>query len=131
MSWSSDRNEMKIKNKEKIINQIININNILRQLAIDSNLTEDLLNETVLIAIKHWTNEKRLNIEEAKKLEDNYYVLAVLKKLVNFFFFLSFFFVSYFLLFLAYFTICMSISRNGCSIRSFSFKKKFFIIGTY
>lgn len=85
MSWSSHRTKENQRNATEIIEKIEVVNAVLRQLAVDSDLTDDLTDPVVQIAIKHWTNEKRLNGQEIKILEDNYRVLAVLKKLVCFF----------------------------------------------
>lgn len=108
MSWSDERlNENKDSklNKENIINNINNINGILRQYSIDENLTYDLNNNIVKIAIKHWTNEKRLNIDEIKIIEDNYSVMDVLKKIVCLILYFSLYFLLYFsLYFLLYFS---------------------------
>jgi hypothetical protein len=83
MSWSDERAKEDKRSAKEIIEKITVVNAVLRKLAMDSDLTEDLNDTTVQIAIKHWTNEKRLNVEDAKLLEDNYRVLAVLKKLVR------------------------------------------------
>jgi hypothetical protein len=83
MSWSDEREKQSLRTSKEIIEKITIVNAVLRKLAMDSDLTEDLSDSTVQIAIKHWTNEKRLNVEDAKLLEDNYRVLAVLKKLVS------------------------------------------------
>lgn len=84
MSWSENRRKEISRSSNEILEKIDIVNAVLRQLAIDSDLTDDLNDSIVQIAIKHWTNEKRLSINEAKKLEDNYRVIAVLKKLVSY-----------------------------------------------
>jgi uncharacterized protein YfkK (UPF0435 family) len=82
MSWSDERKKESQRSADEIIEKIHVVNSVLRQLALDSNLTDDLSDPMVKIAIKHWTNEERLSPEEAKKLEDHYRVHSILKKLV-------------------------------------------------
>ena len=89
MSWSEERAKESQRSPDEVIEKISVVNAVLRQLAIDSDLTDDLNDPMVQIAIKHWTNEKRLSPEEAKKLEDHYRVHSILKKLVGSFIFLS------------------------------------------
>jgi hypothetical protein len=82
MSWSEERAKENQRSPDDIIEKIHVVNSVLRQLAVDSDLTDDLSDPMVQVAIKHWTNEKRLSPEEAKKLEDHYRVHSILKKLV-------------------------------------------------
>lgn len=85
MSWSEERTPIEKRKKEEILYCIENVNAVLKKLSLDSDLTDDLEDPIVQIAIKHWTNERRLAPEEAKKFEDNYRVRSVLQKIVSFF----------------------------------------------
>mmetsp|Transcript_23148 Transcript_23148/g.33923 ORF Transcript_23148/g.33923 Transcript_23148/m.33923 type:complete len:224 (+) Transcript_23148:40-711(+) len=80
-SWSDDRSPSQSRSHDSIVQNVAAVNAVLRKLAVDSDLTDDFKDPVVKIAIQHWTNEKRLPPEKAKKLEDNYRVMSVLQKI--------------------------------------------------
>ncbi|CAM9345043.1 unnamed protein product [Scytosiphon promiscuus] len=60
------------------------VDGLLRALAQDKNLQDDLKNKDVRKALHHWTGEKRLSEDEADELmEDNYRVQSVCSKMVE------------------------------------------------
>jgi hypothetical protein len=80
-SWSEEREKGVKKSPEEIRKCIIQVNSLLKKFSLDSDLTDDLADPIVQVAIKHWTNEKRLSPEEAQNmLEDNFRISSVLEK---------------------------------------------------
>ena len=81
-SWSDKRAPEEKRSPEDIRRGIAQVNAVLKKLSLDSDLTDDLKDPMVNVAIKHWTNEKRLSPEDANNLlEDNYRVVSVLQKM--------------------------------------------------
>lgn len=78
--WAGDRHSREVISKEQILYHVSAINGILSQYSKDSDLQDDLKNTEVQNAIKHWTGEKRLPAEEAMRFEDNYRIMAVMRK---------------------------------------------------
>lgn len=79
-NWSENREKVSGVPKAVKLQKIGQINAVLRMLANDEDLQDDLKQKDVITAIKHWTNQKRLSHEEALKLQDNRRVLYVLQK---------------------------------------------------
>lgn len=81
-SWS-DREKSSGVSAEKLKDKIHQVNGVLRHLANDSNLQDDLRDPAVKVAIQHWTGEKRLppNSEELLHFQDNYRVMSTLGKI--------------------------------------------------
>jgi len=77
MSWSDDRTEVSVDNSLEKLDQIKNINGVLKQLAQDDDLSEYLKEEIVNTAIQHWTGKNRLPPEEASHLQNSKSVMYV------------------------------------------------------
>ena len=59
------------------------VNALLNQFAHDEDLRDDLRDDDVRRAIKHWTNEVRLAPEDALALQENYRVTSVFEKFMK------------------------------------------------
>ena len=85
MSWSDNRTSSTNSKDEwnsKIIEQKVKqVNAVLEKLSKDDDLQDDLKLAVVKKAIKHWTRETILPLEEALQLQDNRRVVYVLQRL--------------------------------------------------
>lgn len=72
--------ELTLPQKKKYLTAV---NALLNQYAHDEDLREDLRDDDVRRAIKHWTNEARLDPEDALALQDNFRVTSVFEKFMK------------------------------------------------
>lgn len=81
-SWS-DRERDSKPSDEEIKKRVRDVNGVLNHLANDENLHEDMRDPAVMVALKHWTGEKRLppDSEELNHFQDNYRIMATLGKI--------------------------------------------------
>ena len=66
--------ELTLTQKKKYLTAV---NALLNQYAHDEDLRDDLRDDDVRRAIKHWTNEARLDPEDALALQENYWAVPV------------------------------------------------------
>lgn len=80
MSWSDNRSKESQWSIETIRSKVNAVNGVLEKLSNDEYLHEDLKDPIVQKALKHWTGEQRLSMEEASKFEENRRVIYVLQR---------------------------------------------------
>jgi len=67
--------------REELRNKYSELKRLLSDLAKDQEFHEDLKKDIVDRALKHWTDQARLEQDEAEALQDNYLVMGVFNKL--------------------------------------------------
>lgn len=82
MSWSegrtADKHDLPLKKRRMAL---VAVNAVLKMLAEDNDLHEDMKLPVVKIAIDHWTGKNRLPADKAARLTDNHAVVCVLQKI--------------------------------------------------
>lgn len=82
LSWSDNRSiEIQHESVLNKLNHLRNINGILKQLSNDEDLHDYLKEDKVLIAIHHWTGQRRLPSEESCRLQNYKPVMYVFERL--------------------------------------------------
>lgn len=103
MSWSENRSSKKagaaapesstptlggydeapVLSEERVRQLVASVDGLLAALARDEDFHDDLATPSVQKAMKHWTGECRLSPEEAQGFEDDFRVMAVLRKIAK------------------------------------------------
>jgi hypothetical protein len=103
MSWSENRSSKKsgsaasepiaptlggydeapVLTEERVRQLVASVDGLLAALARDEDFHDDLATPSVQKAMKHWTGEHRLSAEEAQGFEDDFQVMAVLRKIAK------------------------------------------------
>lgn len=82
MSWSEGRSKSSNQPSPEVMKEKLRqVDSVLQMFARDVDLQDDLKMKEVKRAIKHWTGEERLPIEEAMALQDHRRVVYVLQRL--------------------------------------------------
>lgn len=75
--------EAPVLTEERMRQLIASVDGLLGALARDDDFHDDLATPSVQKAMKHWTGECRLPAEEAQRFEDDFRVMAVLRKIAK------------------------------------------------